>query len=480
MGKYTELAHSIVENVGGKENIKDLRHCITRLRFTLKDESKANDEVLDKMDGVVSVIHSAGQYHVVIGNHVPDVYAEVCQVAGLDGDATPIDENLDEKNKGIFSNMINIIASVFQPIIGFLMAGGMVKGITAILVAILGTSFKSTGTYQILWAIGDGIFFFLPFFLGITAAKHWKINPMYGIALAAIMCYPSIQSSELVETLTNSLGEGAEQVQAIGNIPFIGDYYTTFLGIPFFSSTYTSSALPIIFIVFLASKVEFIANKYTPRMIKMFFVPLIVLLVTIPLGLLLIGPVINTLSNVIVALLIQVSTFNPIIYGALMGFLWQVLIVFGLHWASAPIAFLSYQKYRYDMLLAPFTSFSFFAQIGAVIALYFKIKDKNKKAQCIPAIISGIFGITEPAIYGLTLPRKIPFYMSLIGATITGALAGWWQLKAYGGGLGIFALTPFANPQTGDASGILFMFIAAFIGLLVSFVLTMLLYRDKE
>lgn len=194
MSKYENLAKEILENVGGKENINSLTHCVTRLRFRLKDESKANDEALKNNPGVVTVMKSAGQYQVVIGNHVPLVYADVCELAGISNGTQQVE---DEAPQGLFNKLIDIISGCFQPILGPLCAAGIIKGLNALLVFILGSSFSNSGTYMILNAIGDSIFNFLPIILGYTAAKKFNVNVIVGMIIGATLCYPTIQTDTL-------------------------------------------------------------------------------------------------------------------------------------------------------------------------------------------------------------------------------------------------------------------------------------------
>lgn len=188
MGKYRQLAEAIVKNVGGESNVSSVTHCITRLRFRLKDESRANDDVLKNMDGVVTVMHSAGQYQVVIGNHVPMVSEDVCQVLGIGKDAQPA-ETQEEAPKGVFNKLIDIISGCFQPILGPLCASGIIRGLNALLVFILGTSYNNSGTYAILNAIGDSIFYFLPVILGYTAAKKFNVNVVVGMIIGFLLTY---------------------------------------------------------------------------------------------------------------------------------------------------------------------------------------------------------------------------------------------------------------------------------------------------
>ena len=218
MGKYKSLAEFIVEKVGGKENIISLTHCITRLRFRLADEGKADDDALKNADGIVTVMKSGGQYQVVIGNHVANVYADVCQAAGISEEKPA--EAVQEK-KGVFNTLIDIISGCFQPILGPLCAAGIVKGLNAVLVLLFGASYSAGGTYMVLNAIGDTVFYFMPVILGYTAAKKFSVHPIIGMVIGAAMCYPTIQKSAL-----EAAGE------ALGTLPVIGDYYTTFIRIP--------------------------------------------------------------------------------------------------------------------------------------------------------------------------------------------------------------------------------------------------------
>ena len=207
MGKYESLAVFIVEKVGGKENIKSLTHCITRLRFQLEDENRADDAALKGSDGIVTVIKSGGQYQVVIGNHVANVYADVCRAAGISDEKTS-DETTEKK--GAFNALIDIISGCFQPILGPLCAAGIVKGLNAVLVLLLGAAYSAGGTYMILNAIGDTVFYFMPVILGYTAARKFNVQPIIGMVIGAAMCYPTIQKSAL-----EAAGE------ALGTLPVI-------------------------------------------------------------------------------------------------------------------------------------------------------------------------------------------------------------------------------------------------------------------
>lgn len=465
MSKYENLAKEILENVGGKENINSLTHCVTRLRFRLKDESKANDEALKNNPGVVTVMKSAGQYQVVIGNHVPLVYADVCELAGISNGTQQEEE---EAPQGLFNKLIDIISGCFQPILGPLCAAGIIKGLNALLVFILGSSFNNSGTYMILNAIGDSIFNFLPIILGYTAAKKFNVNVVVGMIIGATLCYPTIQTDTL-----SAAGK------AIGTLPLIGSYYTKFIGIPFVSGNYTSTVVPVICIVALAAQIQKIAKKFVPEMLQNFFVPFFVLIISLPIGLLVIGPVVSLLTTVLSNMFAGLYAFSPIVTAFVIGALWQCLVIFGLHWALVPMAMVNIGNLGYDTIL-PGMLGTTFAATGVLAAMYLKLKDENKKALAIPGVISAFCGVTEPAIYGFLLPEKTPFVFSCIGGAVGGAIMGTVAVKQYViGGLGIFSVVNFISPK-GNATGMIVSLIAGAVSLVVGFVLTMIFYKTND
>lgn len=465
MGKYEKLAKEILENVGGKENINSLTHCITRLRFRLKDESKANDEALKNNPGVVTVMKSAGQYQVVIGNHVPAVFEDVCAIAGINNDAPAAE---DEAPKGVLDTLIDIISGCFQPILGPLCAAGIIKGLNALLVFLLGAGFSASGTYLVLNAIGDSIFYFLPIILGYTAAKKFNVNVVVGMIIGASLCYPTIQTDAL-----SAAGK------AIGTLPMIGAYYTKFLGIPFISGNYTSTVVPVICIVALAAQIQKIAKKYVPEMLQNFFVPFFVLIISLPIGLLVIGPVVGLLTQVLSNFFAALYKLSPVVTALVVGAFWQCLVIFGLHWALVPMAMVNLGNLGFDTILPGMTGTTF-AATGIMIATYLKTKDPNKKALAIPATISAFCGVTEPAIYGFLLPEKTPFVFSCIGGAVGGAIMGALNAKMYVmGGLGIFSVVSYISPE-GEASGLVAALICGAVSMLVGFLLAFFFGKKED
>ncbi|WP_290061962.1 beta-glucoside-specific PTS transporter subunit IIABC [Paraclostridium bifermentans] len=468
MGKYKQLAQDIIKNVGGKENINGLTHCITRLRFKLKDESIANDDVLKNMGDIVTVMKSGGQYQVVIGNHVEAVYKDVIEIIDLDNLNTSSET---KKSGNILDKGIDIISGIFQPVLGIMAACGMLKGLNALFVA-LGLYSATSGGYMVINAAGDALFTFLPLFLGYTSAKKFGLKPMLGLALGAAMCYPAIQGSSI------SAGTDAMYTLFKGTM-FASPVYIDFFGLPIISMDYTGTVVPIIFVVYFASKCEKLFNKFVPDLVKFFFVPMLTLLVTLPVALIVIGPIATFGSTLISEAVLSIRDFSPLLAGAIVGFSWQILVIFGLHWGFIPVYINNVMTLGYDNVMMPFFACTF-ATSAVVLAIFIKTKDKKLKEMAIPNFISGIFGVTEPAIYGMLLPLKKPFIISCIASGIGGAFYGFFNLRKFiTGGMGIFELPAMIEPNGGMGNLIVALSGMA-ISMVVAFVLTMVLYKDKE
>lgn len=468
--KYDGLARIIIQNIGGKSNVVSIAHCITRLRFKLEDESKANTDMLKNSDGIVTVMQSAGQYQVVIGNHVADVYEAICAIGKFDG--TPgIGNDASAKKMGFGAVIMDAISGMFQPILGVLSAVGILKGVLALL-AFFGILSDTSSTYGLLFSIADGFFYFLPLILAYTAAEKFKSNKFIAMAIAASLCYPAmvnLASSEILGTL-------------FAGTMFETSYYSTFFGIPVLlpASGYPSSVVPIIAAVYFSGKIENVWKKVIPDVIKMFFVPLLTLVIIVPLTYLIIGPIVTVLSSLISAGFSGIYGFNAILAGAVLGAIWQILVIFGLHWAIIPLAIMELGTYKYTTMFSPYFAASF-AQSMVILGVYLKTRDKNLKAIALPAFISGMCGVTEAGIYGITLPKKKPFIWSCIAASIGGAIIGGAGVKTFSlGGLGVFGLPSYINPDTQDATGMIWIIIATLIAMAIAFAMTMVLYKDEE
>lgn len=469
MGKYEDLAKEVVKQVGGKENVISLTHCITRLRFKLKDESKANDDVLKNMSGVVTVMKSGGQYQVVIGNHVPEVYADVMPLLGLEEGSA--DRGEETGDGSLFNRAIDVISGIFQPILGIMAACGMVKGLNALFVA-LGLYTDTCGGYLILNAIGDGLFNFMPLFLGYTAAKKFNLKSMIGLVIGAIMCYPTVQNS--------ALSAGGEALYTLfAGTMFESAVYTDFFGIPLIAMDYTGTVIPVIFVVYFASKCEKFFSKFIPDLVKFFFVPMLTLFVAIPAGFLLIGPLATFGSTVIAEAVMSVRNFSPMLAGAIVGLTWQILVIFGLHWGFIPVYINNIMTNGYDNVMMPFFACTF-ATSAVVLAIFFKTRDRQMKEMALPNFISGIFGVTEPAIYGILLPLKKPFVISCIAGGIGGGFYGAFNFRKFMmGGMGIFEFPAMIEPD-GGMGNLMVAVIGVVITMVIAFTATMLLYKEPK
>ena len=467
MTVYETLAKEILNSVGGRDNVNSLTHCITRLRFKLKDESKAQDEVLKSMEGVVTVMKSAGQYQVVIGNQVQDVYEQIVPLLHAETSQTV---QSAEKEK-LLDRFVDIISGIFQPILGIMAACGMIKGVNMLFMT-LGLYAETSGGYRIINAIGDALFTFLPLFLGYTSAKKFGLKPMVGLVIGGIMCYPGIQSSALSGSLEPlyTMFEGTM---------FASPVYIDFFGIPVISMDYTSTVIPVIFIVYFASKCEKLFSKIVPDLVKFFFVPMLTLLVALPIGFLLIGPVATFGSKIIAETIISIRNVSPMLAGGLVGLTWQILVIFGLHWGFIPVYINNIVTNGYDNVMMPFFACTF-ATSAVILVIMMKTKDRKMKELCLPNFISGIFGVTEPGIYGILLPLKKPFIISCIAGGIGGAFYGFCNFRKFSmGGMGIFEFPAMMEPD-GSWGNLLVAGSGVLLTMLVAVILMLLFYKEKD
>ena len=462
--KYDGLARIIIQNVGGKSNIISLTHCVTRLRFKLKDESKAQTEVLKETDGIVTVIQSGGQYMVVIGNHVPQVYDAVCAVGHItpggavneDGSAVEGGGDAPKEKFNPVNAFISIVTSIFTPWLGVLAACGIVKGFLALFVAV-GILDGAGSTYNILYSLGDCFFYFMPILLAYTASKKFGLPEFEGIIIGAAMIYPYM------------LGSSANVHDSLFMIP---------VTMPS-SGDYTSSVIPIICAVAFAAWFEKMYKKFIPDTIKLFALPLITCTVTFCLTLWVIGPIAAGAGDLLGVFFNWLANVNGILLGAVVGGLWQILVMFGLHWAIVPMMLNNLATQGFDTAMVGMFGTTF-AQVGAVAAIWIKTKNKKTKSLCAPAFISAIAGVTEPAIYGITLPKKTPFYITCVVAAVIGGLLMAFGVTSYtSAGMGVFGYTAYINTITNDISGMITSIVLSLVSVAAAFVLTFLTYHDE-
>ncbi len=458
--KYQELCETILENVGGKDNIISVTHCITRLRFKLKDESKANTKVLEKTKGVIQVISTGGQYQVVVGTAVDDIYDQFLQIAGLSENQNDNVQQENTEKSDPISRFLILMTGIFQPLLSLLAASGMIK---ALLVVFNLTGIVSTdsGTYIILYAIGDALFTFFPVAIGWSAAKKFGIKEIYGIVLGAALCYSTISALSSNEAL----------YYVFSGTIFESAVYTTFCGLPVLlpGAGYSGSVIPIILIVYVASLIYKFMMKNTPSVIRSFAVPFVTILVVFPLGMLVIGPVALMLQSLLAQFFEFVININTGLAGLVIGSLWSILVMFGLHMPIIMMFNINIATYGYDYI-NPLIFSGALATMGSVIGFIIRTKSVDDRNMAVPALISTFFGVNEPSLYGVLIPRKKLMVSSFLAAGIGSMITGFSGAKLYSmGASGILGLPCFINPN-----GIDMGFIGLCIGAVVTFILALI------
>ena len=476
MGKYTDLATQIVQLVGGAQNIENISHCMTRLRFKLRDDSVAKTSEIEKLDKVIQVINANGQYQVVVGiNVIEDLYDAVEAVSGVESLGEVTEDGVPVKKQNAVSTLIDLISGIIAPILAVLCAAGMIKGILTIAV-FLGWMQATDGLYQVLYAAGDGFFYFLPIILGYTSAKKFQCSEFIGMTLGIALTYPAMVN----------ITAGTVLGTVFAGTPFAMNYYATLLGIPIImpASGYTSSVIPIILAVWVASKLEKWCRTHFNQYVKFFFVPFVVLVVCVPLTYLVIGPIATIITDALSLLfnsLYNIPVVGGAVGGAVLTAIWQPMVVFGFHWSVIALMLMNIGSQGYDVIMAPYMVCSF-AQVFAVLAILLKTKDTKLKELGWPAFITGFFfGITEPCLYGVTLPRKKPFWISCIASVPGGLFIGLMGTRMFEFTGGAFCALPgFVDPSGAmGASGVIYVLIGIAISSVISFVATYATYKDE-
>ncbi len=476
MGKYDESVKGIIAGVGGIDNVVSLTHCVTRLRFNLADESKANKEMIERQKGVISIIQSGGQYQVVIGQKVGEVYeAIVEEFPSLAGDDSSNKREQTQQKQGPVTALMNTMSGVLVPTLGMLTAAGILKGLVSFALTMNWLSADS-GVYMLLYALGDGFFYFLPILLGITSARKFKMNEFVGGAIGCALTYPAMVNIGTTLEVAGTLFAGTS---------FEMNYYNTFFGIPVImpGAGYTSSVVPIILAVYVASKIEKWCKAHITENLKGILTPLITSVVSVVLAYLVIGPVSNGICGIIaivVQFLFDIPVVGGIIAGALLGGGFGVLVMFGLHWVIIGLALTLIAMNGFDIIMAC-------GGIGPMIGVFQGLAicwacRKNKKVRdlAIPSTISQICGVGEPLMYSILIPIKKLFALNIIGGCIGGAIIGLLGTKMYMfGGSGLFGVLNYVNPEGGMGDVVKYCIGVGIAGV-ITFVATIIMYDDEE
>lgn len=432
---HSKTAEEILQLVGGESNVQNVIHCMTRLRFNLYDNSKADRQALEQVDGVLGSNISGSQFQLIIGNEVPKVYKEIIANSNL-SESKSIEGEESKQKKNVISSIFDVISGVFTPILPAIAGAGMIKGIAALLVT-FGWLQEASQTYQILTVIGDGAFYFLPILLAISAARKFGSNPYVAAAIGAAILHP---------TLTAMFAEG-------GSISFVG--------LPVTVATYSSTVIPILLAIWIASYVEKWVDRVTHASLKLIVVPTVTLLVVVPVTLITVGPLgaiagnyLSTGTNFlfqnagIVAMILLAGTFS-------------LIIITGMHYALVPIMLNNIAVNGFDYMI-PAMFLANFGQAGAAFAVAMRSKNKKFKSLSFTTALTATMGVTEPAMYGVNMRLKKPFVAALIGAAAGGLLYALTDVKAYivAGMAGLPGLPTFVGPE----------FIFAILGLVLAFV----------
>lgn len=400
---YDQLVKEIIFLIGGENNIINLTHCVTRLRFKLKDETKIDENSLSKLKGVISIVKGNGQFQVVVGNAVEDIFNTI-QGLYLIGETEAKEE---KKSRTLFTRTLNMMSAILNPIVIALAGAGMIKALLVILTTTLGILDTSGGTYKILAAAGNSVFYFLPLFLAYSSAKAFKCNPYIALAIVATLMEPNF----------------TKLMSKPGDI-------TSFLGIPVVLIGYSGSLVPAIVSILIYSKLEKILKKFIPKNIELFALSFVALLIMVPLTVIVIGPIGVYLADQVGNLVNFLSVKNGLLTGAVIGAGWTFLVMLGVQWGVVPIMINNISTYGYDVI-RPMIAAATFASAGAAFGVFLKAKNKENRAYALSATIPALLGgITEPIVYGISLKYKKPFIAQVIGGAIAGGFMGMMHTKA--------------------------------------------------
>lgn len=466
MSDYKKIAEFIIENVGGKDNVADLTHCLTRLRFTLKDDSKANTSALGENKQILTTQFAGGKFQVVIGVDVGDVYdacLELIDLSEKKNDPEP------EEKTSLLNRFTALITQIMIPILGGLKIS-MLMAFMVIFVS-LGWITRGDGSFVVMRAIAYSVLTFFPVILGYTAANAFKVNPIVGLALGCILVYPGLDTALTSGEVLYTLFEGTA---------FAMPVYNNFFGFPilFPKEGYTSTVIPIILVVWFASVVQKFLEKHLPKYLKKYFMEFFVILIGGLAAILIVGPIAVFLNKGIELAIDGLLTMNKFICYLVITLIYQPAIIFGLHWPIITIAINRFASTGFDYLGASLFTANF-AHLAVGLAVYLRTKSKKLKAVCVPAMVASLNCIVEPSIYGVTLPVKKRFLFCMIGGAIGGTLIGILDACEFAWVSGITGFVGFINPETGSLRNLWIGLLATALTMVISFILTWVTWNDE-
>lgn len=444
------LAKEILKNVGTESNVESLVHCVTRLRFKLIDTEKADKGTIENLEGVLSVVESGGQFQVVIGNKVEDIYKEIMSLAkNLNlGNEVKEGTKIVKEKASLSSRTLDLISSILEPVLSILASVSLLKAVLVILVHYNYMS-TSSGAYEVLHVIEDGALYFMPILIALTSAKKFGANEFVSGTLGAILIHP-----EIINYFNTS------------------DIHT-FLGIQIKAVNYSFTFVPIIISVWLLAKLEKFLHKIINASLKHFFMPLACLIIVTPVMFIIVGPVSTVITNSVGVIYEHIYDFNPILFGALVGGLWQTLVIKGIHWGAMPVVINNLSLRGVDTFMALAISGGV-GQAGAVLGVILKTKNNNIRKAAIATIPTGFLGITEPTIYGVTLKHKTPFICGSIGGAVGGAIAGYSGSAAMG-----YVIPGFLTLPVYFGKGFSILLIAVITAYIIGAIISFITFKDQ-
>lgn len=465
--KYEHLVTFILKNVGGKDNVDNVTHCMTRLRFKLKDESLVNETALKDHKEIITAQSAGGKYQVVIGTHVGDVYEEVLTHLG-----DKKEEKKEEVSGGLLNRFTAVITQTILPAMGFMVPSAMILAVLNLLL-VSGIVKNGDGAQILLSSIGNTGLTFLPVAIGYTSAKYFKMNPILGMLLGSILIFPGVVESINSGDILYTLFDGSAQA-----IPV----YKTFFGIPilFPASGYSSTIIPIIFATFVTSKIERFFKKVLPQSIQQMLLGFCTIGVGAIITFLVVGPVSVLLNGIITIIVDWLFSVSRILAIAVVALIYQPLVIFGLHWPLFTISMLNVTTYGFDGTLAPAIFPASFAHLGACLAVYLRSKSLKAKSIAFPAFFSATFCIIEPSFYGVTLPVKKRFKFCMFAGLVGGMILGLTNTIKYPGPMGILGYISFIDPNAGNLNGVFIAIIASIVAIAIAFALTWITYKPGE
>lgn len=485
----------LISELGGIDNITKIYSCVSRLRIVVKDTSLVNLDRLRQEATILAVVVEDNEIQIVAHEDLSELSSQLNLVVtsvqqartqasqtqasaatastetastgdkatestteAASGDAAAKTEAKDEGKKKLLDRAIELISGIFIPVLGMLAASGVLKGLLALFIA-LKLLDPQGGTYLILNAASDALFFFFPLALGYTAGKIFGGNPFTNLAIGGALVHPTIQAA------FTQMQSGVEY---------------TFLGIPVIFFNYGSSVIPIILAAFLSSRIEKICDKIISPLISFFATPFVCLTITVPVTLLAIGPVSTYLANGIADLVAMAYELSPVVAGAIIGAFWQVMVIFGLHWGMMPLIINNFSVSGTDFIL-PLVLPAVVAQGGAVIGVLLKAKSMQAKSLCGPAFVSSLFGITEPSVYGINLPLRRPFIIACVCGALGSAIIGFFGTLAYSFALPSILMFPQFIPLTGEINMTLWgSIIGSIFSLVAALIVTFIVGFDQK